>query len=361
MLGKAYCPHCDASFNIGQAQLETDQGLVRCGRCLQIFDVRAYFVANQPHPQLELPILAELDFTTDQTASHTTDEAGDNATDHLSSLPDNHHIIGYSDFNELPENDNQAIGSKLLESEIIGNSHFAESPEGDNPATAYVEEMQPAQTNKFDTIEPELADEFDIIETLLPAEDTGPDSSHPAKALVIKPAMMAEEPREIDYEFSRKPRMWPWTVAACVSLLVLLVQAVYLFRVDLAASFPVIKPVLASACKILKCNVPLPQNANLMSIESSGLADAPQNHVVLEALLRNHAAYAQAFPNLELTLTDNQDSPLARRIFKPADYLSPAESEATGLLPNHEINIKLHLDTMDIKPSGYRLMLLYPQ
>lgn len=351
MLGKAYCPYCDATFNIGQAQLETDQGLVRCGRCMQIFDVHTCFVPNQPNPQLDLPILTELDFTNDQTANQSTDEATVTTSSLLSSSSSNNsQIIGYTDFTELPEEGNQAITYTPFEPEVIGNSHFTEPPEDDDQVNVYGAEIEPA-----------VADEFDAIETLLAVEEHDEqNTSHVAKALVIKPAAL-QESGEVDYEFSRKPPKWPWAVAAFISLLVLMVQAIYLFRVEIAASFPVIKPSFVSACRVLKCNVPLPQNVNLMSIESSGLKDAPQNHVVLEALLRNHASYAQAFPNLELTLTDYQDSPQARRIFKPADYLSPAENEATGLLPNHEINIKLHLDTMDIKPSGYRLMLLYPQ
>jgi len=31
------------------------------------------------------------------------------------------------------------------------------------------------------------------------------------------------------------------------------------------------------------------------------------------------------------------------------------------LAANRELNVKLNLDTTDIKPSGYRLFLFYPQ
>jgi len=76
--------------------------------------------------------------------------------------------------------------------------------------------------------------------------------------------------------------------------------------------------------------------------------------------LRNRASYAQTYPNLELTLTNSMDEALARRFFPPKEYLKPNEDEKQGLLPNHEIGIKLHLDTADIKPTGYRLFLYYP-
>jgi hypothetical protein len=122
-----------------------------------------------------------------------------------------------------------------------------------------------------------------------------------------------------------------------------------------------LKPALIGYCRILKCSVPLPQHTDLIGIESSELEADPanENQIILNALLRNRAPYAQAFPNLELTLNDNQDKPLARRMFIPADYLPQAENEAAGLLPNHELGIKLHLNTTDLKPSGYRLVLLY--
>ena len=107
--------------------------------------------------------------------------------------------------------------------------------------------------------------------------------------------------------------------------------------------------------------MPLPQNTDLISIESSDLEADPahENQITMHALLRNRAAYAQAFPNLELTLNDNEDKPLARRTFRPADYLPPQESMQAGLLPNHELSIKLHLNTASLKPFGYRLAFFY--
>jgi hypothetical protein len=144
-------------------------------------------------------------------------------------------------------------------------------------------------------------------------------------------------------------------------LLLLLAQAAYFFRVDLAAQRPELKPALVEFCRLLDCSIPLPQKIDLVSIESSSLEAYPthENRIVLNVLLRNRAAFAQAFPHLELTINDNQDQPLSRRVFRPADYLPP-ESESTGLQAHLELSTKLLLDTGDLKPSGYRLVLFYP-
>ena len=43
--------------------------------------------------------------------------------------------------------------------------------------------------------------------------------------------------------------------------------------------------------------------------------------IVLNAVLRNQAPFAQEYPSLELTLTDERDEAVARRVLAPADYL----------------------------------------
>ena len=161
----------------------------------------------------------------------------------------------------------------------------------------------------------------------------------------------------------KKTLRWPWFVGCLLLLTVLLAQAAYFFRVELAASLPGTKPALTTYCGLLQCTVPLPQKADLMSIESSDLeADPAQASVItLNALLHNRAAYTQAYPNLELTLTDAQDKALARRTFRPIEYLKSGEDEKQGLAANRELSVKLNLDITSLKASGYRLFLFYPQ
>ena len=295
MSGTTLCPHCDTRFKIAEAQLEAHHGMVRCGYCLQAFDARPNFVPDQPDPQLELPMLDE-----PAGAITSADEA----------------VIDQSEPPDLPHN------------ETLDFSQPIAAP-----------------------VEPENV-----------AQQTAP---RPSEIVVLQPMTLAEQVAivqdEDDSAAQPKRRNWPWAIAALLLLLVLLAQAAYFFRIELAARLPGIKPALTGYCRMLGCDVPLPRNTDLMGIESSDLeADPAQASLItLNALLRNRATYTQAFPNLELTLNDTSDKPLARRVFRPADYLPPVENEQTGLLPNHELSIKLHLNTTDLKPTGYQLVLFY--
>lgn len=161
---------------------------------------------------------------------------------------------------------------------------------------------------------------------------------------------------------SKKNRGWLWASGSLFFMLLLVAQILYFFRVEIAARLPGTKPALMKYCQVLKCSIPLPKDPDLMSIESSDLeADATHAHIItLTALLHNRADYTQAYPSLELTLTDVQDQIVARRTFTPKEYLAPSESEHLGLAANREMSAKLHLDTADLKPTGYKLFLFYP-
>jgi len=160
------------------------------------------------------------------------------------------------------------------------------------------------------------------------------------------------------------PKLTRLLTAGSVMLgIILLLQTIFFFRVEIAARLPGLKPAMLQICEQFNCTLPLPQQIDLVSIESSELESDPNqpNVITLHALLRSRATFPMTYPDIELTLTDIRDTAVARRTFKPAEYLPPGENEKLGIPPNREANIKLHLNTTDLKPAGYRLFLFYPQ
>lgn len=165
-----------------------------------------------------------------------------------------------------------------------------------------------------------------------------------------------------DFDFGPRPstrRGWWWTPLAILFLCGLLAQAAFYFRGALAFLIPEAKPAINQICAELGCEVPLPRRAELISIESSDLQTDPTNPgvIVLLATLRNRAAFPQTFPALELTLTNERDQPLARRVLQFNDYLADKTEVFEG---SSEKQIRLNLDAASLKASGYRLYLFYP-
>lgn len=193
-----------------------------------------------------------------------------------------------------------------------------------------------------------------------------------ALALQSIPPSAAREPEishaeaDPDFEFGPVARRAGrraavlWGLASLVALLALAGQLALAYRADLAAIVPATRPWLERGCLELCCTVPLPTRAELVSIESSELHSEPgaTGVLTLSAVIRNRAAFPQALPAIELTLTDAQDRPVARRVLAPREYLGDRAAERP-FAANGEHAFKLHIDTLGLNASGYRMFLFY--
>lgn len=156
-----------------------------------------------------------------------------------------------------------------------------------------------------------------------------------------------------------------WSLLAFLALAALLAQTTYRYRTEVAVLVPEARPGLAWACGFLQCQIPLPRRPELMSIDSSDLqADGrSENVIILNAVLHNRAAFPQEYPSLELTLTDEADRPVLRRVLVPRDYLDPAQAAliSQGLAPSAEAALRVRLDGSRARATGYRLYLFFAQ
>lgn len=166
-------------------------------------------------------------------------------------------------------------------------------------------------------------------------------------------------------EQSGRTRKIAMLAGSIVLLLILVAQGVITFRNALAARFPAAKPALVSSCALLGCRVELPAQIDNLVIETGELTTLGGGAYAFTTQLANQGAVPQAWPSLELSLTDANDKPLVRRVFAPRDYLksgsSPgAAAAATGLAPRVEQAITLHFRVDDLQPSGYHIAVFYP-
>jgi hypothetical protein len=168
----------------------------------------------------------------------------------------------------------------------------------------------------------------------------------------------------LDDEKPQPKRRFAWAFGALLAFVALAAQAALYFRTEIVVLLPETRTYLAAACVKLKCDLRLPRRPKLMAIESSDLqADGRrENVIVLNAVLRNQAQFAQEYPALELTLTDEHDEAVARRVLLPANYLASVTKEqiAHGIGAGADVALRVFIDTSGLRAVGYRMYLFFP-
>lgn len=160
---------------------------------------------------------------------------------------------------------------------------------------------------------------------------------------------------------SKKSKLWLWLIFAIILFIIAIAQSIYFLRNEIAIYYPVAKPYLVKACEKIACSVELPKKIEFIIIDDSDIQEDAEHAGLmrLSSTLINQAGFSQAYPNLELTLTDVEDKPKLRRIFKPQEYLPEHIDIARGLAPGEEIKIKLAMTTAGETVAGYRVFVTY--
>jgi len=151
--------------------------------------------------------------------------------------------------------------------------------------------------------------------------------------------------------FSRKPSnrlaefargLLGWGIAALL-LLALCVQILVADRARLAAD-PEWRPRVEVLCAALRCSVPPWHEPDAFRVTSREVRPHPSVPGVLmvSASFRNDAAFAQAWPQLELSLTDIDGQSLGLRRFAPSEYLGSAPA-TQRIAPGQSANITLEI------------------
>jgi predicted Zn finger-like uncharacterized protein len=193
-----------------------------------------------------------------------------------------------------------------------------------------------------------------------------------APAFVPVEPVLAEpepEPKSDEPEFVRRSRLQEQTgrtrrilmaAGSALLLIALAAQGLSTFRNVLAARYPQAKPMLVTACAVFGCKIELPAQIDVLSIETGELQTLGANTFSFTTLLRNQGMLAQAWPHIELTLTDANDKALVRRVFTPAEYLPQGVAPAKGFGARSEQPVKLFFELNQIKASGYHIAIFYP-
>lgn len=150
---------------------------------------------------------------------------------------------------------------------------------------------------------------------------------HPRPSSARAPA-----PRVADRQDVPSSRRW-WFGSAVLTLL-LGGQIAYAER-EFLLQHAGTRPLLDSICQAAGCTLPMREalaDIRLVSREVRPHPDAPKA-LLISASMVNDAAFTQAFPIVEVTLSDLSNRPIAQRRFLPSEYLAENASVSRGFPP----------------------------
>lgn len=137
-------------------------------------------------------------------------------------------------------------------------------------------------------------------------------------------------------------RLAGW-VAVPLLLALLVVQVLLADRARLAAD-AAWRPRMLALCRLAGCTLPPWREPSAFHVTARDLRPHPSAPGVLlmTATFRNDAAYAQAWPMLQLSLANLDGEPLGLRRFQPRDYLG-AEPGTPLIAPGQSASITLEV------------------
>ncbi|HNC52480.1 MAG TPA: DUF3426 domain-containing protein [Accumulibacter sp.] len=306
------CPSCQTIFRITPEQLRVRAGKVRCGNCRAVFNAIDRLLDDDASRMAPTPVTAA---AAPQEIASESDAAREMLTEHRLANVDSAQDDGEAATER--GSDELAIASPAVQALPAGAEHGT----GENGGGAAHADEDARDHGRW-------------------LEEKGGVQATRADRSVVR----------------------PFAIVAALLALTLVAQVVFHFRVAIGVVLPAVGPALAAMSAALGSDMPLPRRADLLSIEASDLQTDPAANklLVLQATLRNRASYAQAYPALELTLTDTNDKPIVRRVIQPDEYLPVAALDEESFAAGAEVEIRLWLEAKGVPAAGYRLYVFYP-
>lgn len=417
------CPHCQTSFRVSGAQLSAAHGVVRCGACMAVFNAARYLQARvtetPPAPRAASPIpespqhllqpapikppkgdpntfwihddldLDDLDLDEELAKLERQERE---LSREFQALQSNH--TGTPGRRVEPtDSQDETWAERLLGDDMSSTDtpaaphcepvHDSEPRHAELRLTA-VTDAHPAPPAPLASTGSPLSDHLDApadpprsepaVEEMHAPDEPAPTASpvrgerqpRTRKSQDDAPLFeLDDEPLQLDWQQARR-RPWGrwlgWGMLCLLALATLAGQYVY-FNFDELSRQDEYRPWLARVCPSLGCE--LPPKVDISQIRSSNLVvrSHPEftGALVVDAIIYNRASFPQPFPLLEIRFDDINGRTLARRTFKPGEYLS-GELAGQREMPS-QIPIHIALDILDpgAKAVNYSLSFRSPE
>ena len=345
------CPDCLSIYKTHLALLKSGHGQLRCGHCGSVFDALPTLVENLPDgfdigsrqllerteaqvapPVLAMPLIEPIDvdfeFKLDaddlqaRSAGPVEARAAEPEKPRIEPTLDDEWAEFQRHAARIETPDLRASDAVSSRAQRYSSKPVATVPE---PRASYSLDASPgrasapAQSNPYSTaigrglrIEPE---------------------SKPERARLAEPERAMPAARNNSPKPAAKPQSaLPWVLISTLLALALLAQIGYYERSTII-QHEAARPWLERGCKIVGCQLPLRFDPQKLMVLDRDVKPHPaaKGALMISASIKNTAEFAQAYPLVEIKLTDLGGKLVALRRFSPGEYLQDTSALALGL------------------------------
>ena len=370
MLLATRCPYCRTTFRVVQDQLKICNGIVRCGSCRQVFNgieqlqrADAAALSQNPPPQEPAAWPASADINPVTIVGEAPEQS-----DFVEAHEDLNLVLAPAEMTFQHTTPLADTPDPVYYEMAAGDDAPAPEPEEPEPdLVLHVDERKEPQLDAAAFLSAEKPAVASLAPLPMTPSEPAPMDDDDEPAYKVELRSQADEPAFMQ-RARRQERYGRWARVGMVLLVLLMLPALLLQIIDayhqqIAASFPLVRPVVRQVCAVIDCQSELSAQIDAVSVDSSEL-HAPtsgEKTFALNLLLRNRSPLAQAWPHVELTLNDAEEKPVVRRVFTAEEYLEAGMDASKGFAAHSEQSLKLVFEVEPpLKPVGYRVYLFYP-
>jgi predicted Zn finger-like uncharacterized protein len=204
-----------------------------------------------------------------------------------------------------------------------------------------------------------LFDDWPYGEAHGPAE--GPNTVPPVLQQAEEPEARDEDKtaEEASQEDGKSRKELVWGLATVLLFVLTMANAAWTFREPLL-SIPAVKSLVAGSDETPVEEHGLLKDPGQIQLVSRDMHTHPTRSgiLVLSLTFVNLAQRSQVYPELELTLLDAANQPVAKRRLQPADYLRPGADIAAGLATDVYLPVLLELGDPGERAVGFEIQFL---
>lgn len=381
------CPACGTMFKVVADQLKVSQGWVRCGQCAEVFDATVHLLPR------ELPASSPASFDTQEAQALPVGVSAHESESERVSGGQGHIASAAHPVKSPPPVPVAPLPGPLTPSmEGVKHPDHSDDPDADLWRRAREQARQQSRSSGFSIEEDppvRASDAWDStpgrFRTSGDEQEGGSLFGHSGLTADADPGP-ADSVLPDDVSFVRdaqRKAYWQKPLVkvvlggfALVLMAVLALQVLIQNRDTVAVTQPQLLPLIQALCGPLQCQIRSPRQIESLVIDSSTFNRIGTDTYRLSFTLKNTGATVLEMPSLELTLTDNQDQAILRRVLGPAEFgvtaaVLAARAEVAGVVALKvardgvapaaapaSSDPALSLGTLRV--AGYRILAFYP-